>query len=221
MEPLTAAEVRVLGCLVEKQMSTPEYYPLTLNALTAACNQKVNRDPVVELDEKTVVRALDSLRDRKLAWVITAAGARVPKYDQAMARVLSLTPPELAVLCELMLRGPQTSGELRSHAGRLHPFAAIPEVEVALATLSARPEGALVVKLPRQLGQKEQRYAHLLSGEPQPVETAGQPPRPEGARLEVQAEEARLAGLEEQCRVLRQDLDALRQAFEVFRRQFE
>src|SRR5579862_5211435 len=158
---LHPAEVRVLGSLLEKEITTPEYYPLSLNALVNACNQKSNRDPVVEFDAATVEQALESLRDKGLLLAITGAVSRVRKYSHRFAEKLNLGRRELAIVCELMLRGPQTLGELRTHSERMHPFDDLAEVEAVMERL---PE--LIVKLPRRPGEKEVRYAHLLSGTP-------------------------------------------------------
>ncbi|MGE5892483.1 MAG: YceH family protein, partial [bacterium] len=160
---LTDVEVRVLGCLIEKAITTPDYYPLTLNALTNACNQKSNRNPVVSYEETTVVRGLDGLRDKGLANMVYKADSRAPKYQHFFVEKLELSPGDVAVLCELMIRGPQTPGELRAHTERMHDFGGLEEIEGALRGLMER-EHPLVVRLPRQPGRKEQRYAHLLSG---------------------------------------------------------
>jgi uncharacterized protein YceH (UPF0502 family) len=217
---LNEAEVRVLGCLIEKQLTTPEYYPLTLLAVTAACNQKNNRDPLVAFDEKTVVRTLDSLRNRKLLCMLSLAGSRVPKYAHQVETLGPLTPPQIALLCELMLRGPQTVGELRTHAERMQPFASLEEVETVLNELLAREAGALVVRLPRQSGRKECRYAHLLAGEVK-VQEPVLPALAEPVRLEVQVEEDRLGRLEQELRQVRDELAALQAQFAGFRKQFE
>jgi uncharacterized protein YceH (UPF0502 family) len=150
-----AVETRVLAALIEKEFSTPDYYPLTLNSLTTACNQKSNRDPVVDFDEKTVVRALDSLRQRSLTRVISGADLRVPKYYHRLPGVVPLEKSQLAVLCELMLRGPQTVGELRGRCSRLHEFSDLAAIEAVLENLGSHAEGPLVHKLPRQPGRKE------------------------------------------------------------------
>lgn len=221
MVVLNEAEARVLGCLIEKQVTTPEYYPLSLNALTLACNQKSNRDPVVEYDEKTVVRALDGLREKKLAWMVHGPASRVPKYEHRMAETLPLPPDQLAVLCLLLLRGPQTAGELRSRSGRLHLFATIGEVEAALEQLAARPDGALVVKLPLLPRTHEPRYQHRLCGEPVLEAGAAPPPPPEAARAEIEAETARLARLEAEVAALRAEVADLEAQFAAFRKQFE
>jgi uncharacterized protein YceH (UPF0502 family) len=222
MEPLTLSQVRVLGCLIEKALTTPEYYPLTLNSLTTACNQKSNRNPMVSYDDKTVVRALDSLRQIALAGQVIASDARVPKYKHNFGQALHLTDAQVAILCELMLRGPQTLGELRGRCKRMHDFNDLAEVETTLQQLIERPE-PLVRQLPRQVGFKESRYAHLLAGEPQ--EEIDSPSngnvRLESAALEVQEENQRIAQLEEQMAELRDELAALRAEFRDFRKQFE
>ena len=162
---LNAIEARILGCLIEKRFTTPDIYPLTLNSLTLACNQKSNRDPMMELDEQAVVRAIDSLRDKNLAQTVNQAGSRVMKYGHIADRALVLEDQQLAILCELLLRGPQTAGELRGRVVRMTPFGNIEEVEHAMATLTSRSPEPLAMLLPRQPGRKEPRYAHLLSGE--------------------------------------------------------
>ncbi len=215
---LNPVEVRVLGALVEKELTTPDYYPLSLNALTNACNQKSNRDPVVEFAETDVVRALDGLRFKGLA-LQSADGGRVPKYAHSLAAKLHLDPAELAILCELLLRGPQTLGELRTRCERMHPFADLPAVEAVLTELAER-ETPLVLRLPRQAGRKEHRFAHLLSGLPEPPTESDQP-GPESATLQVRAENERAAALESEVKALREDLAALRQEFARFREQFE
>jgi uncharacterized protein len=211
-------EVRVLGCLIEKELATPEYYPLTLNSLTNACNQKSNRDPVLELDEAEVVRALDSLRFKQLA-LVSAEGGRVPKYRHALLEKLRLDPAELSLLGELLLRGPQTMGELRSRAERMHPFADLAAVEETLHELMERTP-PLVALLPRQPGRKEQRYAHLFAGAPAVAEEERSAP-PEPARVRVMAEDERLATLEGEVAALRAEVAGLRRLVEEFKAQFE
>ena len=218
---LNETEVRVLGALVEKQVTTPEYYPLTLNALLHACNQISNRDPVVSFDERTVARALEILREKNLAYVFYGSDSRVPKYKHVCVENLHLSPPELALMCVLMLRGPQTVGELRGRTGRLHNFADLAEVEATLEGLAVREEQPLVLKLPRQPGRKDSRYAHLLNGEPPIEEPARAEPRPEAATREVRAENERVARLESEVEALRADVAALRQQFDDFKKQFE
>jgi uncharacterized protein len=217
---LTSNEVRVLGSLVEKQITTPDAYPLTLNSLVNACNQLTSRDPVVSFDEQTVVRALDGLRDKKLASLFSGAEARVAKYKHSFADTLQLTRAEVALLCVLMLRGPQTVGELRTRSERMHTFASLPEVEETLNSLATREAQALVAKLPRSPGTKESRYAHLLSG---PVELAT-PDRSvpmEPATAAVRAENERAVRLEQEVADLRRELIDLKDQFATFRKQFE
>src|SRR4051794_14618672 len=155
LPPLNAAEVRVLGSLIEKQITTPDYYPLSLNALTNACNQLTNREPVVSFDETTVVRAIDGLREKRLATLFTGGESRVAKYKHTLNDALLLTPAETALLNVLMLRGPQTIGELRTRAERLYAFESPADVEETLSALSIRQPQPLVAKLPRQPGTKE------------------------------------------------------------------
>ncbi len=157
-----SAELRVLGCLIEKQRTTPDAYPLTLNSLRLACNQSTNRDPVVAYDERTVVAALERLHRRGWTRMASGAGSRARKYRHLLDRALELGEPELAVLCALMLRGSQTPGELKQRTERLHPFADLAAVEAALEVLIGRE---LVARLDRRPGQKEQRYVQLLGGE--------------------------------------------------------
>lgn len=222
LSPLDAAEVRVLGSLIEKQITTPDYYPLTLNALTNACNQLTNREPVVAFDEQTVVRALDGLRDKRLATLFTGAESRVAKYKHTLTDRLLLTPGELALLCVLMLRGPQTLGELRTRSERLFNFDSMPEVEETLNALAARQPQPLVAKLPRQPGTKESRFAHLLSGAAPAVAAAPETAvRSEPATLAVRAENERIMKLEGEVLELRRKLGELEQTFADFRKQFE
>jgi uncharacterized protein YceH (UPF0502 family) len=214
--PIGEVETRILGCLVEKELTTPEYYPLSLNALTNACNQKSNRDPVMALEETEVVRALDKLRFKGLARQ-SGEGGRVPKYCHSLGE--RLAPPELALLAELMLRGPQTLGELRGRGERMAPFADLAAVEEVLKDLQGF-DPPLATLLPRQPGQKEQRYAHLLAGEPLPATEERQFP-PEAARQKVLAEDERLAALEEEVRTLRAEVAGLKQLMDDFKAQFE
>lgn len=216
---LTETEIRVLGCLIEKELATPEYYPLTLNTLTSACNQKSNRDPVMQLEEAAVVRALDALRFKQLA-LLSAEGGRVPKYRHILAEKLRLSPAELAVLAELLVRGPQTIGELRTRAERMHPFADLAAVEEVLEELQARTP-PLATKLPRQAGRKEQRYAQLFAGEPVPAAADEYLPPPEAARIKVMAENDRIARLEEEIAALHAEVAGLRRLVDEFKEQFE
>ena len=203
---LNDIEVRVLGSLMEKSMTTPEYYPLSLNALTNACNQKSNRDPVVTFDETTVVRALDSLREKQLA--VLSASSRVPKYAEVFAGTRNLVNREVALIMVLLLRGPQTVGELRGRTERAYKFKDLAEAE---ATLDELEESGYVTKLPRMAGRKESRYAHLLAGEVQVEEAA---PRLEPAAIVVRAENERISALEEEVQRLRQEFDKFKREFE-------
>jgi len=222
LPPLNSTEVRVLGSLIEKQITTPDYYPLSLNALVNACNQINNRDPVVSFDEQTVVRALDGLRDKRLATLFAGAEARVAKYKHNLAERILLTPGEVALLCVLLLRGPQTLGELRTRTERLFAFDSLPEVEEALAALANRQPQPLVAKLPRTPGTKEARYAHLLSGSPEAAPATPERTLPlEPATAAVRAENDRIAALEQQVAELRRELAALHEQFATFRKQFE
>ncbi|MCA1617961.1 MAG: YceH family protein [Acidobacteria bacterium] len=221
---LDEREVRVVGSLIEKQVTTPDYYPLTLNALVHACNQLSNRDPVVQYGEREVADAVESLRARNLVYIFYGADSRVPKYKHMAREVLGLTPPELAALCVLMLRGPQTVGEVRGRTGRLHEFADLREVEETLEGLARRDE-PLVTKLPRQAGRKEARYAHLLSGRPAVEEgaegEASAPAAPRAASGPRAGEGERVARLEAEVERLGGELAEMRRQFEEFRRQFE
>ena len=183
---LTAAEIRVLGCLLEKQRTTPDVYPLTLNALRAACNQSTNRDPVVSYDEATVRDAVARLSRRRWARLASGAGSRASKYRHLLDEALTRAPDELAVLCVLMLRGPQTPGELKGRTERLHPFADLAAVHETLERLVERD---LVRQLPRRPGQKEERYAHRLSDDdaPEPQAAPAQPPAAAAAEAAAEA----------------------------------
>ncbi|HVU24702.1 MAG TPA: YceH family protein, partial [Opitutus sp.] len=207
-----AAELRVLGALVEKQITTPDYYPLSLNALTNACNQLTNREPVVAYDEQEVLRALERLRDKRLATVFAGAESRVAKYKHTLTDRLLLTPAETALLTVLILRGPQTVGELRTRAERLFAFDTLAETEETLNTLAARQPQPLVAKLPRQPGTKESRYAQLLSGPPAPSGDAPTSTAPASAAAATDGD--RLTRLE-------QELADLKREFAEFRKQFE
>jgi uncharacterized protein YceH (UPF0502 family) len=224
---LTAAEIRVLGCLLEKQRTTPDTYPLTLNALRAACNQATNRDPVVAYDEATIRDAVTRLSRRRWARLASGAGSRASKYRHLLDESLTRAPDELAVLCVLMLRGPQTPGELKGRSERLEPFADLAAVH---ATLDRLIERDLVEQLPRRPGQKEERYAHRLSDDdaPEPAFTASAaaapaapahavvraPGRPMPAAPEIERVELplsdRVARLEAEVSQLRAELRALR-----------
>ena len=208
---LHPVEIRVLGSLLEKEVTTPEYYPLSLNALVNACNQKSNRDPVVDFNQATVEQALDSLREKGLLLTVTGAGSRVPKYGHRISEKLNLGRRELAILCELMLRGPQTLGEIRTHCERMHPFDDLSEVETVIERL---PE--LITRLARRPGEKEVRYAHLLAGTPSMPETVREAPEP--ARTD---RTDRITALEQELVQLRSEVEELKQQFAGFKRQFE
>ncbi|HWR49814.1 MAG TPA: YceH family protein [Bryobacteraceae bacterium] len=210
---LDAPEARVLGALIEKDLATPEYYPLTRNALVAACNQKNNREPVVAYDEETVESAIDGLRQKHLLAVITGAGLRVPKYRHLIGELYNLGRRELALLCVLMLRGPQTLGELRDRTERMHSFADLEEVEGVLGRLIERTPEPMVTRLPRQPGTKEPRFAHLLGGSA-PIEAVADP-TPLAPRAD------RVAALEAEVTRLRSELEELQRDFREFRRMLE
>jgi uncharacterized protein len=212
MQLLDAEEVRVLGALIEKEATTPEYYPLSLNALVNACNQKSNRDPVVEYDDETVLGALDRLREKKLALVISGSG-RVVKYAQRISETLNLGRREVAVLCTLLLRGPQTLGEIKDRSERLFAFGDLGETERVLHKLAEMPEGPLVKKLGRQPGQKEARYAHLLAGEPSIETTPGETP--------ATGQPSRLSLLEHELQTLRSEFQELKKRFEELEEQLK
>jgi uncharacterized protein len=218
MALLTETEVRVLGSLIEKQITTPEYYPLTLNALVAACNQKNNRNPVTSYSESEIDDALFSLRDKNLAYVFHGSTSRVPKYKHVVPEVMHLSPAEVAALAVLMLSGPQTVGEIRTRGSRFYEFADLEEVEETLRSLSARESEPLVMKLPRQPGQKEARFAHLLSGEPA-FEQVIEAPVERKARSGYDAE--RIASLEDAVQNLTQRVEDLTTQFDSFKKQFE
>ncbi len=211
---LTETEARIVGSLIEKQLTTPEYYPLTLNALVAACNQKTNREPVVNYDEKTVTGALDDLRDKNIVYVFYGSTSRVPKYKHILPDVYELEPSETAVMCVLMLRGPQTIGELRERTGRLYDFRDLNDVNETLEGLMKREE-PLITRLERAPGQKEARYAHLLCGEV----TSYTPP--ERASRGGAANDERVEKLEQELESLKSELSSFRQEFEDFKKQFE
>ena len=216
---LNDVETRVLGSLVEKQLTTPEYYPLTLNALTLACNQKNNRTPVTAYDESTVAQALETLREKNLTYVFYGSTSRVPKYKHVLPEVMHLSPPELALMCVLLLRGPQTTGELATRTARMHEFTGLEEVEATLNSLIAREPDPLVARLPRQPGQKEARFAHLLSGAPAIEPVTGEIQR--GEALVRSSQSDRVSKLESEVETLKTEMDRLREQFEGFKKQFE
>ena len=208
---LDTIEARVLGCLIEKERTTPEYYPLTLNALVAACNQKSNRDPEMHLDASTVEKAIDTLRLKNLVYLSHTAGGRTPKYAHQVEKFFTFTPQEFAILCLLLLRGPQTPGEMRTRAGRMCEFASPSEVETVLQELVTRPGGPFVIKLVRQPGQSASRYAHLLSG---PVD-AGQPAAAPTSEPAPAPDDDQLTALANEVAALRAELNQLKQQLGV------
>ncbi len=211
---LSLIEARVLGCLIEKEMSTPDYYPLSLNALTNACNQKSNRSPVLELDESVVQDTLDALIKKRLVVPKSSSGSRVTKFAHRLSNpitnAMDFSAPELAVLCELLVRGPQTVGELRTHAGRLTEFADVAQVEATLQKLRSREDGPFVSELPRQPGRRDVRYAQLFSEIP--VDLPAQSYAPDvGAPPLREASPDRVAALEQAVIELRDEVTAIRQ----------
>lgn len=214
MIEINEIEARVLGSLIEKQLTTPEYYPLTLNSLMAACNQKTSRDPVVSYDEPTVQAALDSLHDKYLVYLFHGSTARTVKYKHMLPSVYELEPSETAVICVLLLRGAQTLGEIHGRTNRLYDFKDLNDVQETLDSLTRRDE-PMIVRLERQPGQKEARFAHLLSGAVAAESVAAI--RPTGA---AQKDE-RIEKLEEEITSLREEVSALKETFEEFKKQFE
>jgi len=206
---LSREEARVIGCLIEKEITTPDQYPLSLNALTNACNQKSNRDPVMALDEPSVQHIVDTLARRHFVMEKSGFGSRVPKFQHRFCNseygTLKFSPQELAIVCELLLRGPQTPGELRTRASRMAAFTDTDAVEAALASLAERADGPFIVRLPREPGRRDARYAHLFSGAVaaaalvMPAETESAPAAP-----------SRLERLEQEVRELRAELAAIK-----------
>ncbi len=218
--PLDAIEARVLGCLIEKELTTPDYYPLSLNALVNACNQLSNREPVMTLGEPDVSRALDKLRDKRLAVVITGGDSRVLKFAHKVRDVFALNGAQTAALCVLLLRGPQTAGEIRGRTGRMHEFADVADAVATLGSLATReePQPALVAMLPRQPGTKESRYAHLLSG---PVTAASVVTEAPAFTAPLSSDTTRLAQLETDNAELKRQIADLRRDFDEFRKKFD
>jgi uncharacterized protein len=214
---LTEIEARVLGSLVEKELTTPDYYPLSLNALVNACNQKSNRDPAMNLNEDAVSQALRSLEKEGLAGPADGMDNRVTKFEHRLQEAFNFDRREIAILCELLLRGPQTPGELRSRAERMHPFDDLGQVQSTLQRLAQR-EPPLVKMLPRQPGTKEARYAHLLSGDVQ-IQASGA--APETAVTHRTADGERIARLENELATLQNEVANLKQQLAAFRKQFE
>lgn len=213
---LSAVETRVLGCLLEKERTTPEAYPLTLNSLVSAANQTTNRDPVMGLEAKEIEHALDELRSKKLASLVMMAGSRAQKFRHLLPEHYEFSPAETAVLCVLMLRGPQTVGELKARTERLHAFPSPEELEKCLSGLGQGSD-PLVRKLPPQPGQKGLRWVQLLSGEPDPSLLVAR----QFVEHAVPSSPSRMDRLEEEMAGLRSELEALREEFATFRQQFE
>lgn len=209
---LTETEARALGSLIEKDITTPDYYPLSLNALVNACNQKNNREPVMNLDEQSVRQALEGLQNQRVAGPAKGADSRVTKFEHRLQEVFNFDRKETAIVCVLLLRGPQTPGELRTRCERMYRFEALDDVQSTLHKLMER-EPALVKMLPRQPGTKESRYAHLLSGD---VEGWSAP-----VVAEAPSEDDRVAGIERELGSLRNELDEIKQQFAEFRKMFE
>lgn len=212
---LTPEQARVLGSLMEKEMTTPEYYPLSLNGLVNACNQKSNRNPVVAYDEEIVLDAMEELKEEQLA--LQSNAARVPKYEQHLDKRLNLVQREMALICLLLLRGPQTVGELRGRSERMYAFTSLEEVT---ETLQALGEMELVRQMPRQPGQKEARYVQLLGGESADSGGEANALSAESGQHVVTRKD-RIANLEEETSKLREELESLKQSFTDFKSQFE
>jgi uncharacterized protein YceH (UPF0502 family) len=204
---------------VEKQITTPDYYPLTLNALVNGCNQTTSRDPVVSYDDTVVTRALNGLRDKKLAYVFSGADSRVVKFGHKLPERLELSAPETAILCLLLLRGPQTAGEIRNRSGRLYEFSSLADAEATLEGLAARQPQPPIVRMPRQPGAKESRFAHTLGCPTVPSSPA--PSQPPSAVPPSPAVSERVAQLETEATALRGEISELRQQLADFKRQFE
>ena len=220
---LTPIEIRVLGSLAEKEFTTQDSYPLSLNALTTACNQKTNREPVMELSENTVLEAVETLSKKTLVTRKSSASSRVEKYAHRLSNRLrdeyNFAPPELAVLCVLLLRGPQTVGEIRTRTQRMHGFADVLALENTLTRLAEREDGPFVVRLERQPGQKEVRYAHLFAGEEALAKQAVL--MADNNDVVIDDETARIAELELKVLQLSQELNEVKQRLESFIKQFE
>jgi uncharacterized protein len=211
---LSPHEARIIGCLIEKQITTPDQYPLSLNALTNACNQKSNRDPVLALDEASVQQLIDGLVKKHLVIEKSGFGSRVPKYQHIFCNTefgsLKFKPLETAIVCELLVRGPQTAGELRTRAARMAPVGEVGEVEAALESLAQRADGALAVKLPRETGRRDSRWAHLFSGEVDVGALAQESSSTAPAAAEADPVSARLERLETLVEELRREVEVLK-----------
>ncbi|MDQ8187348.1 YceH family protein [Pelagicoccus sp. SDUM812002] len=225
-EPLSLIETRILGCLIEKEATTPDLYPLTLNSLINACNQKSNRSPALELEEETVSAGLESLRHKKLALLVTQTAARVAKYKHSLDNHYPLPSPQVTILAELLLRGPQTAGELRTRCERMYHFDGLDTMRDELQQLATRPT-PLVMELPRQPGKKDARFVHLLAGPPNleelatPSATSSGPVKVDLAITLPAEAEARIAALEATVSEQAGAIASLREELSAFRSQFE
>ncbi len=221
---LDPVEARVLGSLMEKQMATPDYYPLSMNALVNACNQRTNREPVMDLSEDDVEEALESLRARRLVWQVKTQGSRVVKYEQNLKQIADFSKSETALLCVLLLRGPQTAGELRTRTSRLIEFHGLPAVEHTLQNLAEHEKGPFVIQLPLRPGQKESRFAHLFF-EPDESDAVFKPTAASDSATETESDVAfrsdRLEALEKKVEDLSRELEELKRRFVEFEKQFE
>lgn len=221
-EQITQEEARVLGCLLEKEATTPDTYPLTLNSLLLACNQKTNRNPVVDYDEDELADAIEGLRSKKLAVRVDGAGSRVPKFRHLVDDQIGLNRAGKALLTVLLLRGPQTLGELRLRTERMYSFATTELVETELKELAEEVDRPLWVKLPQAAGQKEERYAHLLSGEIEEMPLSDSPaPVAHSAMDAARARSEKITTLEEELSALKSELAQLKAEFAEFRQQFD
>jgi Uncharacterized protein conserved in bacteria len=215
---LNAIEARIVGALIEKELTTPEYYPLTLNALAAACNQKNNRAPLMALDGRDLQTGIYSLQDKRLVECFSGATSRTVKYRERFIAHLELDQEERALICELLLRGAQTPGELKNRATRMHPFTSLEQVAAALERLARHDPSPLVAELPRQLGQKETRFMHLLGDQPLDMSAPSPAPAPVAT---VADRSSRMDALEMRVSVLEEELSSMRAVIAAFKAQFE
>jgi len=214
-------EARILGALIEKEITTPDYYPLTLNSLITACNQKSNRYPIMTLDETTTLRALGNLREKKLVWQVKTPGSRSSKFEHNLKEKFNFSKSEISIICVLLLRGHQTSGELKTRTNRLYQFESTVHIDSILKHLSENTEngGPFVVKLPRLTGQKESRYGHLFCGDINIDEYLEETVEP--ARAEIITENKRIESLEQKVASLENELLNLKNRFETFIKEFD
>lgn len=219
---LNQIEARVLGSLIEKEITTPEYYPMSLNALTNACNQKSNREPVMDLSENDVFNAIETLKDKRLGWQFSSAGGRVPKYEHNLKSLFQFSKEEVAVICVLLLRGPQTIGEIRIRTERMCSFSSLDETENTVRNLISREDGPFVVELSRQPGRKESRFMHLFCGN---IEIVQEKNAVENntciQKMKDDSGDERIKALEDSIETLRTELSELRQQFLDFKKQLE